>query len=1793
MKGIKRFLSIFLVLAMIMTSNASFVFADSVNDNDATTALQTTTTENHLEYADENIEEEASANTDTKNTENDNKDIKTTNAENDENNIIDNQNDDIENIVATDNNEEDDDNLSPDDFSNEDNDNFEYEEEPEEDSTTVVTDTTRPTTDDENENTVDSEETSQEAKQTTTETAAETTAESEEQTAIETTTEKEEQTTAETTTETTTESEEQTTAETTTETTKESEEQTTTETTTKNEDVVIATDSEMEEIVSEELPNNIFDASAPYIRVVTLEEEKRLYQNDEESKLNDIKTFIDGHTYIYGWYKFDNYNDAYVDGVRDSDYDNDELKQKIDDWYHGDDTNSYGYGVIYNKCQLSIQNYGSSTEFPDANWEYVETQTTGQGYTFTFKPNDPNSFITGVTINAVDIRIKNTNTNEIKKACAFINNDNEIAFGTEITDTTNLLLNPSDYNKNIIFGGPLWLKWTDASDKGFYICYVTDQTGTSKDYDKLLSSSKKSDCDSIIQQTFNGNAKGYYLIQQSANIEVSSMMNSYNPNESGPDVELSIADLQATFDSWYYNPTQDVAYGAVYKAYEYRVAYDGNYDSIPSEYFDGSIGAKSEVRQLIDDANGNRFWRAINIGYKEDFSSNDKIYTAQYKQSVTLDDDSRFPTFEIIGWNTKADGTGEFYELDAYRATNLTRNLFDRNCQLTLYAVYKKIQHQSLRYPAGYKKQYDIGDCFDPTDFQAGYGRGLFFYKGNLPNLVTFSPSLTTPLTEADTKVTMTFKDFYFSDGQRASIDIPISVGTTYSVVYEENHPAGTWSIPTSRISDSYEWATDFTNSTAEMNDAGTAFTTAISVKGNTRYMIQQTPETTPNWKRLKEWNTKADGTGTTYTIGQSITTSTTDFTGKRLTLYAVWEDVPITQFRVLYKNGTNKEIATIFSYDLTTYIDTVLNDIPAGYDAFRLISNDSTESDDVVKNAYNPATTDANEMTLAQVKTAYTNWINGGATTNPLYGGIYKPKHFYMVYTLNGLYNTVTDETTYDSNYINDVVERMKGVNIRGWYEIVPTGAYDFSIANLYDRNKTTDLITTNELKTIFSNWNTNKNVHKAYGASVGVLSSISVKAGTGLKQAYTVNETLNVDNLVIVPTYDDGSIGSDIPYNATDFTITPAVGTAMALTNNTITVKYGGKQCTYPITVTEKAIDSIAIKDGIIDLGALKTGYIEGQTIDPTNLAITLTYDDLSTADIAYAGNEGLFSFSLGGNSIDISSYELNTSDAGNLIITYANKSCFYAITVAEKQVTQIDVKQNTPTKTTYYDGDALDVTGLILNVTYDNGKTEEVPYQGNEGSFTFNPANGNALSTTNTTVVVQYGGKEASFNITVTPVVITAISVKQNTPTTTTFVEGQNLDVTGLVIVATKNNGTTEDISYAGNETAFSFNPAAGSSLALGTNQVAVTYTNGTDTFNATYPLTVNQKQVTAITLSPAPTDTTYYSGETLDVTGLAVLVSFDNGTTETVSYVGNENKFSFNPLLTTPLATTHSGNVTVTYGGKSATYNITVTEPDPTTDRILESISVKTTPNKMTYNQGEALDPAGLVITANYSMAPLTEDISYTGNEARFIFTPTLGDGLTNGYIAFMYNGKQASFDVTINTPSSNPSGSSGSSSGSHEDVKPPVGAYQNDYIYHVPVTHTNNYSGFYNVVDRTYYRDNSGNNIIGWLGGPDAKWYLFEHREVSDKGKMITGFRKETYGTYYFYEDGKMATGLTDVLNKTYYFEDTKDIREGIMTIGWKNINGNWYYFDINGIMLKNTTTPDSYRVDANGKWVEN
>ena len=76
-------------------------------------------------------------------------------------------------------------------------------------------------------------------------------------------------------------------------------------------------------------------------------------------------------------------------------------------------------------------------------------------------------------------------------------------------------------------------------------------------------------------------------------------------------------------------------------------------------------------------------------------------------------------------------------------------------------------------------------------------------------------------------------------------------------------------------------------------------------------------------------------------------------------------------------------------------------------------------------------------------------------------------------------------------------------------------------------------------------------------------------------------------------------------------------------------------------------------------------------------------------------------------------------------------------------------------------------------------------------------------------------------------------------------------------------------------------------------------------------------------------------------------------------------------------------------------------------------------------------------------------------------------------------------------------------------------------------------------------------------------------------------------------TYYVDQTGTMLTGWLKTLdNKTYFFETAKTVDEGKMITGWKQIQNDWYYFNADGTMLISSTTPDGYLVGADGKMIK-
>lgn len=94
-----------------------------------------------------------------------------------------------------------------------------------------------------------------------------------------------------------------------------------------------------------------------------------------------------------------------------------------------------------------------------------------------------------------------------------------------------------------------------------------------------------------------------------------------------------------------------------------------------------------------------------------------------------------------------------------------------------------------------------------------------------------------------------------------------------------------------------------------------------------------------------------------------------------------------------------------------------------------------------------------------------------------------------------------------------------------------------------------------------------------------------------------------------------------------------------------------------------------------------------------------------------------------------------------------------------------------------------------------------------------------------------------------------------------------------------------------------------------------------------------------------------------------------------------------------------------------------------------------------------------------------------------------------------------------------------------------------------------------------------------------------KWYFADENAFAAKGwKMINA-------KWYYLDptEGSMAEGWKMIDGKWYYLNPS----DGDMATGWKMVDGKWYYLNpANGDCLINTTTPDGYRVDENGAWVQ-
>ncbi len=95
----------------------------------------------------------------------------------------------------------------------------------------------------------------------------------------------------------------------------------------------------------------------------------------------------------------------------------------------------------------------------------------------------------------------------------------------------------------------------------------------------------------------------------------------------------------------------------------------------------------------------------------------------------------------------------------------------------------------------------------------------------------------------------------------------------------------------------------------------------------------------------------------------------------------------------------------------------------------------------------------------------------------------------------------------------------------------------------------------------------------------------------------------------------------------------------------------------------------------------------------------------------------------------------------------------------------------------------------------------------------------------------------------------------------------------------------------------------------------------------------------KTLSSIAVKTAPTKVVYTEGDKFDPTGLVITATYSDASTQEIAYSENESDFTFAPSLTTALLESNT-SVTITYGGKTCTQDITVNAAPHYTVTIIE-------------------------------------------------------------------------------------------------------------------------------------------------------------------------------------------------------------------------------------------------------------
>lgn len=627
----------------------------------------------------------------------------------------------------------------------------------------------------------------------------------------------------------------------------------------------------------------------------------------------------------------------------------------------------------------------------------------------------------------------------------------------------------------------------------------------------------------------------------------------------------------------------------------------------------------------------------------------------------------------------------------------------------------------------------------------------------------------------------------------------------------------------------------------------------------------------------------------------------------------------------------------------------------------------------------------------------------------------------------------TVGDDTVTTTFSVN-VVKYATGIEV-----VTPPSDTSYYAGQTFDKtgltvqivysDETTEVITDFEVDTTtplvegatsvtitFGDFNTTQ----AISVLADEVDTVEIAGDADLGDVYLKNlsDSYDLKNMQIVATYLSGKTETiDVTLNM--------CSTIDAFGQQNVTVTYEGKTATFAINVIENVVVTFEIVD------EPRLSYYEGQIFDASGMTYKIVYtngEEVMTDDvtITLSNLDGEVAI---GDALAIGTYTVTVSYSTELYATLT-------VEVIADNIVGIEI--TTAPKTTYYEGETFDPTGMVITATYESGKEVDVT------ADTTNDASGPMQS--NTLIEFSYNGFTTTLSVIVLrdeeSAAIFDVVALNNTRELNLVVSEDTeklyefssfkgelfvndyVDSSAFASLTDKLIGVGAlsiskdyflNFDITGESTArvlsatLSANAPFIPANAISPKLVVVVNLDTQELISYTVSysveamglldvvISVADETITSVVVKNAPAKTEYFEGETFDASGLVLSVT-----------LGNEETFDTTRFaVKNPILVYGEAVVVIFNGYEVILENIVITQV------VVERIEVTAVPNKVDYVAGETFDATGMVVTAYYNNGD-----SVILQASEYTVSPSEALATTDTAVTITYNGTEISTMVNI-------------------------------------------------------------------------------------------------------------------------------------------------------------------------------